>query len=173
MTGNMKWSDKVKWWFWPHGWTYQNMVNIAVFGQKPLNGFDLAHDTVEPRKFEEASREADKYFWRSRHNSSKRFRTTSSAASRSFTAPPPMANSCSIPSAGMKRMTAGKIRRQAKTTEWISRKAIGSGRRADNFNRRKRSERRNELRFLGYLLSDWIEPFLASRIPQGINAGGG
>ena len=66
MTGNMKWSDKVKWWFWPHGWTYQNMVNIAVFGQKPLNGFDLAHDTVEPRKFEEASRESDKYFWHSR-----------------------------------------------------------------------------------------------------------
>jgi hypothetical protein len=66
MTGNMKWSDKVRWWFWPRGWTYQNMVNIAVFGQKPLNGFDLAHDTVEPRKFEEAFREADKYFWHSR-----------------------------------------------------------------------------------------------------------
>jgi len=66
MTGNMKWSDKVKWWFWPRGWTYQNMVNITVFGQKPLNGFDLAHDTIEPRKFEEAFREADKYFWHSR-----------------------------------------------------------------------------------------------------------
>ena len=66
MTGNMKWSDKVRWWLWPRGWTYQNMVNIAVFGQKPLNGFDLTHDTVEPRKFEEAFREADKYFWHSR-----------------------------------------------------------------------------------------------------------
>jgi hypothetical protein len=66
MTGNMKWSDKVRWWLWPRGWTYQNMVNIAVFGQKPLEGFDLAHDTVAPRKFEEVSREADKFFWHSR-----------------------------------------------------------------------------------------------------------
>ena len=61
MTGKMKWSDKVKWWFWPRGWTYQNMVNVAVLEEKPLEGFDLAHDTVAPRKFEEANREVDQF----------------------------------------------------------------------------------------------------------------
>jgi hypothetical protein len=66
MTGKMKWSDKVRWWFWPRGWTYQNMVNVAVLELKPLNGFDLAHDTIAPRRFAEASREVDKFF---RHKS--------------------------------------------------------------------------------------------------------
>ena len=61
MTGKMKWSEKVRWWLWPRGWTYQNMVNVAVLEQKPLEGFDLAHDTVAPRKFEEANREADQF----------------------------------------------------------------------------------------------------------------
>ena len=31
------------------------MVNVAVLQQKPLDGFDLAHDIVAPRKFEEAN----------------------------------------------------------------------------------------------------------------------
>jgi hypothetical protein len=66
MTGKMKWSDKVRWWFWPRGWTYQNMVNVAVLELKPLNGFDLTHDTIAPRRFAEASREVDKFF---RHKS--------------------------------------------------------------------------------------------------------
>ena len=65
MTVHTKWTEKVRmwrWWFWPRGWTYQNMVNVAVLGQKPLEGFDIAHDTVAPRKFEAASREVDKFF---------------------------------------------------------------------------------------------------------------
>jgi hypothetical protein len=62
----MKWTDRVRWWFWPRGWTYQNMVNVAVLELKPLDGFDLAHDTVAPRKFDVASREVDKFF---RHKS--------------------------------------------------------------------------------------------------------
>ena len=48
----------------PRGWTYQNMVNVAVLQQKPLDGFDLAHDTVAPRKFEEATRAVDKFVGR-------------------------------------------------------------------------------------------------------------
>jgi len=56
-----KWTDKLGWWLWPHGWIYQNMVNVAVFELKPLDGFDLAHDTIAPRKFDEASREVDKF----------------------------------------------------------------------------------------------------------------
>jgi len=56
-----KWSAKVGWWLWPRGWTYQNMVNVAMLDSKPLDGFDIAHDTVSPRKFDEASREVDKF----------------------------------------------------------------------------------------------------------------
>ena len=65
-----KWTDKFRlwrWWFWPRGWTYQNMVNVAELEPRPLDGFNLAHDTVAPRKFEEASREVDKFF---KHSSS-------------------------------------------------------------------------------------------------------
>ena len=48
--------------------------------------------------------------------------------SRSFIAPRPMENSCSIPSAGMKRMMAdSKNRRRQRTARLISPKAIGSG----------------------------------------------
>jgi hypothetical protein len=61
-----KWSDKVKSLLWPRGWTYQNMVNIVMLEEKSLDGFDLAHDTVAPRKFEAENREVDKFF---RHNS--------------------------------------------------------------------------------------------------------
>ncbi|MGA2855121.1 MAG: hypothetical protein ABSE90_13470 [Verrucomicrobiota bacterium] len=66
MTGHVKWTDRVRWWFWPRGWTYQNMVNVAMLGQKPLDGFDLSHKTIAPRRFAEASREVDKFF---RHKS--------------------------------------------------------------------------------------------------------
>jgi hypothetical protein len=63
MTGRkLKWTDRVGWWFWPRGWTYQNMVNVAVLELKPLDGFDLAHDTIAPRKFDEAIREDNKFF---------------------------------------------------------------------------------------------------------------
>jgi hypothetical protein len=65
-----KWPKKVIDWLfellWPRGWTYQNMVNVAMLELKPLDGFDLAHDTIAPRKFAEASREVDKFF---RHKS--------------------------------------------------------------------------------------------------------
>jgi hypothetical protein len=54
-------SAKVIDWFWPRGWTYQNMVHLAMLDQKPLEGFDLAHDTVAPRKFDEASRAVDEF----------------------------------------------------------------------------------------------------------------
>jgi hypothetical protein len=57
-----KWPDKIGSWLWPRGWTYQNMVNIAMLESKALDGFDLAHDTVAPRKFAEASSEVDKFF---------------------------------------------------------------------------------------------------------------
>jgi hypothetical protein len=71
LTGNAKtkWTDKFRLWrwlFWPRGWTYQNMVNVAMLEQKPLEGFDIVHDTVAPRKFEAASRDVDRFF---RHKS--------------------------------------------------------------------------------------------------------
>jgi hypothetical protein len=40
------------------------MVNVAVLELKPLDGFDIAHDTVAPRKFDEASRWLDKFLSR-------------------------------------------------------------------------------------------------------------
>jgi hypothetical protein len=66
MRDHAKWTDKLGWWLWPRGWIYQNMVNVAVLELKPLDGFDLAHDTVAPHKFDETARELDKFF---RHNS--------------------------------------------------------------------------------------------------------
>jgi hypothetical protein len=55
------WFAKVIDWLWPRGWTYQNMVNITMLDQKPIDGFDLAHDTVAPRKFDEATRAVDEF----------------------------------------------------------------------------------------------------------------
>ncbi len=46
----------------PRGWIYQNMVNIAVLELKPLDGCDLAHDTITPHKLDEASRDLDNFF---------------------------------------------------------------------------------------------------------------
>ena len=61
-----KWPDKIGSWLWPRGWTYQNMVNVAVLELRPLDGFDLAHDTVAPRRFDESARDIDMFF---RHKS--------------------------------------------------------------------------------------------------------
>ena len=61
VTGHTPWTTRVAWWFWPRGWTYQNMDNAAVLEQKPLEGFDLAHDTVAPRIFDEATRAVGKF----------------------------------------------------------------------------------------------------------------
>ena len=61
MRGTTKWTTKVVWWFWPRGWTYQNMVNVVMMEQKPMSGFDLANDTVAPRKFEAANREVQMF----------------------------------------------------------------------------------------------------------------
>jgi hypothetical protein len=47
--------------FCPLGWVYQNMVNVVLLYQKPLDSFDLARDTVSPGKVDEASREFDKF----------------------------------------------------------------------------------------------------------------
>jgi len=56
------WTTRIAWFFWPSGWTYQNLVNVAVLEQKPLEGFDLSHDTIAPHKFDEVSRDLDKFF---------------------------------------------------------------------------------------------------------------
>ena len=48
------WPVKIISWFWPSGWTYQNMVNVAELDQRWLEGFDLAHDTVAPRTMDSA-----------------------------------------------------------------------------------------------------------------------
>ena len=53
---------RIELWLWPRGWTYQNMVNIALLELKPLDGFDLAHDTIAPTKFDEALREVNGFF---------------------------------------------------------------------------------------------------------------
>ncbi len=61
VSGSEKWGAKSVGLSWPRGWTYQNMVNVAARGQQPLEGFDLAHDTVAPRKFEQATRNAEEF----------------------------------------------------------------------------------------------------------------
>jgi hypothetical protein len=61
-TSKSKWPGKIGDWLWPHGWTYQNMVNVILLEKKSWDGFDLAHDTVFPRKLEKASSEVDRFF---------------------------------------------------------------------------------------------------------------
>jgi len=56
-----KWPDNIGSWLWPRGWSYQNMVNVAMLELKPLDGFDLARDTVAPRKIDEALRDVNNY----------------------------------------------------------------------------------------------------------------
>jgi len=61
-----KWANLKNPYFWllyvaPRGWIYQNMVNVAMLQQKPLEGFDLAHDTISPVKIAEAAREIDAF----------------------------------------------------------------------------------------------------------------
>jgi hypothetical protein len=48
--------------FAPRGWIYQNLVNIAELEPKPVNSFDLEHDTVSPRVFDESARNTGKFF---------------------------------------------------------------------------------------------------------------
>jgi hypothetical protein len=47
--------------FAPRGWVCQNLVNMAALEPKPVNSFDLEHDTVSPRIFDESVREAEKF----------------------------------------------------------------------------------------------------------------
>ena len=42
--------------FAPRGWAYQNVVYCVVVESKSLDGFDLEHDTIAPRVFDEAAR---------------------------------------------------------------------------------------------------------------------
>ena len=61
-----KWANLKNSYFWllyvaPRGWIYQNIVNVAVLQQKPLEGFDLAHDTISPVTIAEAAREVDAF----------------------------------------------------------------------------------------------------------------
>jgi hypothetical protein len=58
--------SRIELWLWPRGWTYQNMVNITTPELKPLNGFDLANDTISPRVFNDATRNLNKFV---KHNS--------------------------------------------------------------------------------------------------------
>jgi hypothetical protein len=39
----------------PHGWWYQNQVACAEFESRTLDGFDLKHDTISPRVFDEVA----------------------------------------------------------------------------------------------------------------------
>ena len=50
--------------FAPRGWVYQNMVNLAVFQEKPLSGFDPANNTVSPRQFDDATRDIEHFLHR-------------------------------------------------------------------------------------------------------------
>ncbi|MGD0251241.1 MAG: hypothetical protein ABSC01_00930 [Verrucomicrobiota bacterium] len=45
----------------PQGWIYQNMVNVVELDRMPLKGFDLAHDTVSPRVFDDAAQYVDNF----------------------------------------------------------------------------------------------------------------
>jgi hypothetical protein len=46
----------------PSGWWYQNLVNCAVLESKSLDGFDLEHETISPRIFDEVARHLNQFF---------------------------------------------------------------------------------------------------------------
>ena len=45
----------------PRGWWYQNLVNCAVIESKSLDGFDLEHDTLSPRVFDEVTHNLNQF----------------------------------------------------------------------------------------------------------------
>jgi len=45
----------------PRGWWYQNLVNCAVIESKSLDGFDLEHDTLSPRVFNEVTHNLNQF----------------------------------------------------------------------------------------------------------------
>jgi hypothetical protein len=45
----------------PRGWWYQNLVSCAVIESKSLDGFDLEHDTISPRIFDEATHNLNQF----------------------------------------------------------------------------------------------------------------
>jgi len=56
--------ERFCWWFWPSGWTYQNMVNVTKMELNTLDGFDEAHDTISPGFFEQNLRDLNKFVGR-------------------------------------------------------------------------------------------------------------
>jgi hypothetical protein len=54
------WFARFRWYFWPRGWTYQNLVNFTTLQLEPLSGFDVTNDTISPRVFAQHSRDLDK-----------------------------------------------------------------------------------------------------------------
>ena len=56
-----KWPGKAGSWLWPRGWTYQNMVNVALLELTPLDGLDLTNDTIAPRKIDGALLEVNSF----------------------------------------------------------------------------------------------------------------
>ncbi len=66
LTGStrVKWSDRIRDWLWPRGWTYQNMVNVMRLELNPLDGFDLAHDMIAPRVFDQYAHSLNQFFAR-------------------------------------------------------------------------------------------------------------
>ena len=45
----------------PRGWWYQNLANCAVYESKSLDGFDLEHDTLSPRLFDEVTHNLNQF----------------------------------------------------------------------------------------------------------------
>jgi hypothetical protein len=45
----------------PRGWWYQNLANCAAYESKSLDGFDLEHDTLSPRAFDEVTHNLNQF----------------------------------------------------------------------------------------------------------------
>ena len=45
----------------PRGWWYQNLANCAAYESKSLDGFDLEHDTLLPRAFNEVTHNLNQF----------------------------------------------------------------------------------------------------------------
>jgi hypothetical protein len=45
----------------PRGWWYQNLANCAAYDSKSLDGFDLEHDTLSPRLFDEVTHNLNQF----------------------------------------------------------------------------------------------------------------
>lgn len=58
------WKSRLLWWFWPRGWTYQNMVTVFQLAERRWRDFDPANETFSPKALDQAFTDTSKFLSR-------------------------------------------------------------------------------------------------------------